>query len=223
MMTELPGPGLTAEQWRQIKALVQALSPRQTFWVSGYFNGVGEAAHWIAAQMAMAIAAPAGTSPRRTLTILVGCEAAASATLTSALKKATDATGLAVVVIDMAAYTLARLRDEQDVLVVTHTSDADPPAPATTFFAFLAARRASRLPGMRYAVFSLGAASDERYREAGPWLDRRLEELGATRLLPCVDCDIGAAKRAAGRGPPAPRPCVPWSPPKRRRASQRGV
>ncbi|WP_178133463.1 flavodoxin domain-containing protein [Vineibacter terrae] len=216
-MTELPGPGLSAEQWQQIKALVQALSPSQTFWVSGHFTGVDKAAQWIAAQMALAVAPASASAPRRPLTILVGCEAGASAGIVAALARAAAAAGLAAEVIDMADYALPRLRDEQDILVVTSTSDADPPTPAAPFFAFAAARRAPRLPGVRYAVFALGAAGDERYREAGPWLDRRLEELGATRLLPCVDCDLGevAASGAASRREPGPRRCTPWSPPRR--------
>ncbi|HKU99394.1 MAG TPA: flavodoxin domain-containing protein [Vineibacter sp.] len=221
-MTELPGPGLSAEQWQQIRALVRALSPKQTFWVSGYFAGVPEAARWIAAQMAMAVAPDAtgeGIEPRRPLTILIGSESAGSAALIDAMTTAAAAAGLPAVVTDMADYAPAGLRDAQDVLVITNTTAADPPTPAAAFFASVASRKAPRLPGLRYAVFSLGACGDERYREAGPWLDRRLEELGATRLLPCVDCDIGAA--ASARRQPGPRPCAPWSPPRRCRTRGR--
>jgi len=234
-MTKLPGPGLTAEQWQQIKALVRALSPKQTFWVSGYFASVREAARWIAAQMAVAVApaTPPGTTgagieARRALTILIGSETAGSAALADALTKAAGAAGLAAVVSDMAEYAPPDLRGEQDILVVTSTTDADPPTPASSFFASVASRKAPRLPGLRYAVFSLGASGDERYREAGPWLDRRLEELGAMRLLPCVDCDIGGTgsvtSSPAGRRQPGPRPCTPWSPPRRcRTRDRRGV
>src|SRR3546814_2273670 len=53
------------------------------------------------------------------------------------------------------------------------------------------------MDGARFAVLSLGDSSYEFYCEAGKRLDRRFEELAATRLNPRIDCDIDYEEAAA--------------------------
>ena len=51
-------------------------------------------------------------------------------------------------------------------------------------------RKAPSLQGVQFAVLALGDSTYEFFCEAGKILDRRLEELGATRLLDRRDCDV---------------------------------
>ena len=46
-------------------------------------------------------------------------------------------------------------------------------------------------------MLALGNSTYEKFCEAGKRLDRRFEELGATRLLPRVDCDVDYDEPAA--------------------------
>src|SRR5690606_17939921 len=54
-----------------------------------------------------------------------------------------------------------------------------------------------QLPHVRFAVLALGDSTYERYCEAGKRLDRRLESLGAQRLMERVDCDVDFEDAAA--------------------------
>jgi len=199
--SKFPGPGLfSAQQWEQIDALAASLSPRQALWLSGYFAGVEsargstEALQFDAPKASVAppeALAPAAAAPARTLTILFGTETGNSAALARTAAADAKALGLQAVVADMGDYKPRRLKEEQDLLIIASTyGEGDPPQPAVGFFEFLEGRKAPSLSGVRFAVLALGDSTYEKFCEAGKRLDRRFEELGATRLLPRVDCDV---------------------------------
>jgi sulfite reductase (NADPH) flavoprotein alpha-component len=192
---EFPGPSLTMEQWSHIKALASSLSPRQMGWVSGYFAGFDDAGQDAAGLLDRG--APrtevtiGDTKAVRTLTVLYGSETDNCAALARTLGDRLHAVGRAPSVIDMGDYKLRRLKDEQDLLIVTSThGEGDPPQAAADFFEFVESRKAPSLPQLQYSVLALGDSTYGRYCEAGRRLDRRFEELGAVRLHPRVDCDI---------------------------------
>jgi sulfite reductase (NADPH) flavoprotein alpha-component len=203
--SKFPGPGLlSAQQWEQIDALAASLSPRQALWLSGYFAGVEsarEAALLDAPKASVAppeASAPAAATPARTLTILFGTETGNSAALARSAAAEAKKLGLEAVVADMGDYKLRRLKDEQDLLIIASTyGEGDPPQPAVGFFEFLEGRKAPSLPGVRFGVLALGDSTYEKFCEAGKRLDQRFEELGATRLLPRVDCDVDYDEPAA--------------------------
>ena len=201
---EIPQFPLTGEQSDQLRTLATSLSAEQALWLSGYFAGLGASARGVAQAVAEPspqsfVADTAGLEAHvRTLTILYGSETANSATLAHKLADAARAVALAPRVVDMAQYKSRELKDEQDVLIITSThGEGDPPQTAAEFFEFVEGRKAPRLPHLRYAVLGLGDASYERFCEAGKRLDRRLEELGATRLRPRIDCDVDYDDTAA--------------------------
>ena len=66
----------------------------------------------------------------------------------------------------------------------------DPPDNAISFYDFLYGRKAPNLEGARFSVLALGDQSYEFFCQTGKDFDARLEELGADRILPRVDCDI---------------------------------
>jgi sulfite reductase (NADPH) flavoprotein alpha-component len=178
---------LSLQQWQLIEALGEQLTPAQARWISGYFAGLDSGIlRKEASETSLAQAAQG-----RTLTILYGTETGNSRDLAMALAGTASARGLAAKLFDLSDYKPRQLKDEQDLLFIVSTyGEGDPPQPSVGFFEFLEGPRAPRLEGVRYSALALGDSTYERYCEAGKRIDRRLEELGATRLSPRIDCDI---------------------------------
>ena len=186
---------LTLDQWKLVEGLAQTLTPEQARWISGYFAGLDAGLLRAGGGEIAPVAAPQG----RTLTILYGTETGNSRDLAKTLAAAATTQGLAPKVADLSDYKVRQLKDEQDVLFIVSTyGEGDPPQPSVGFFEFLEGPRAPKLDGVRFSVLALGDSTYERYCEAGKRIDKRLEELGAARLSPRVDCDIDYDDPAAG-------------------------
>ena len=184
-----PEGTLTPEQWQLVQTLGATLSHDQALWLSGYFAGLD--AGLVRAAGGVPDGLPAAGANSRTLTILYGTETGNARELATGLGNAARERGLAAEVFDMGDYKQRRLKDEQDVLIVVSTyGEGDPPQPSVGFFEFVEGRKAPKLEQVRFAVLALGDSTYELYCEAGKRLDRRFEELGATRMFDRVDCDI---------------------------------
>jgi sulfite reductase (NADPH) flavoprotein alpha-component len=178
---------LSLEQWQLLEQLAQTLTSEQARWISGYFAGLDAGLLRGSGAEIAPVQAPQG----RTLTILYGTETGNARELAKALGAAASERGLLSKTADMADYKVRALKDEQDILFVVSTyGEGDPPQPSVGFFEFLEGSRAPKLDGVRYSVLALGDSTYEFYCEAGKRIDKRMEELGATRLGPRVDCDI---------------------------------
>ena len=185
---------LSLDQWQRLEALADGLSAEQARWISGYFAGLDAGL----LRGSGTPGKPVATPQSRSLTILYGTETGNSRELAKSLAAEIGQRGIAASVSDLSDYKVRQLKDEQDLLFIVSTyGEGDPPQPSVGFFEFLEGPRAPRLEGVRYSVLALGDSTYEKYCEAGKRIDRRLEELAATRLSPRVDCDIDYEEPAA--------------------------
>ena len=216
---EFPGPGFTADQWERLSGLATTLKPGQALWISGYFAGIDYSVRALNGATAIparlddpAVSAPVAAASRA-LTILYAGETGNSAGVAKALAEASRAQGGVPTLVDVASYKPRKLKDEQDLLIVTSThGEGEPPLSAVGFFEFVEGRKAPRLEGVRFAVLALGDSTYEHYCGAGKRLDMRLAELGAERLAERVDCDVDYDEPAAAWAQTALELLAPASP-----------
>jgi sulfite reductase (NADPH) flavoprotein alpha-component len=124
------------------------------------------------------------------LTVLFGSQTGNAETLAKRAAKEAAKRGFAATVFDMAEYPTANLPAEKNLLIITSTyGDGDPPDNAKAFWQFLSETQPA-LGGVKFSVLALGDSNYPKFCECGKYFDRRLEECGARRIQPRVDCDV---------------------------------
>ncbi len=82
------------------------------------------------------------------------------------------------------------LASEKHLLIISSTwGEGDPPDNAIEFWNALQADDHPRLDGLKFSVLALGDSNYLEFCKQGKAFDDRLEELGAARIVPRVDCD----------------------------------
>lgn len=126
----------------------------------------------------------------RRVTVLFGTESGNAQSLAERAGEAFRSAGHEVDVIDMQSFESATLGSLATVFVITSTyGNGDPPSNAEALHAYLM-KKSGPLPGVSFSVCGLGDTTYERFAQCGKDFDRRLGELGATRIVPRVDCDV---------------------------------
>jgi sulfite reductase (NADPH) flavoprotein alpha-component len=183
------------QQADALNQLLASLSADQMVWLSGYLAGVRSIASSMAASPAVATAPAKAESPKHTVerdvTVLFGSQTGNAQRLAGEMKKRLEENGFAVTLSCMSEFRTNNLKKIKQLLIIVSTyGEGDPPDKAVLFHEFMLGKRAPRLEGMRFSVLSLGDQLYDHYCKTGKDFDARLEELGAARIYPRIDCDV---------------------------------
>jgi sulfite reductase (NADPH) flavoprotein alpha-component len=172
---------LNDDQYYLLQQFFSTLSPEQAAWVGGYVTG----------RVAKDLPALPSAADIADITILVGSQTGNGETLAEQLHSLAAGRGLKTAVKKMGDYKLPQLKAEKNLLVIVSTyGEGEPPDNARELVEYLFSKRAPSLKHMHFAVLGLGDSGYEFFCKTGIDFDRRLEELGATRIHPRVDCDV---------------------------------
>ncbi|TYP76396.1 assimilatory sulfite reductase (NADPH) flavoprotein subunit [Paenibacillus methanolicus] len=204
MQLQVTNSPFNQEQVDLLNRLLPSLTDSQKIWLSGFLAATASApaasAAPLAAQQALnvAVAAPAPAASKD-VTILFGSQSGNSAGFAKKSAKVLTENGFNVTVSSMSDFKTNQLKKVQQLLIVASThGEGEPPDNAISFHEFLLGKRAPRLEGMTFSVLALGDTSYELFCQTGKEFDARLEELGATRLVDRVDCDVDFDEPASG-------------------------
>ena len=188
------GP-LTPDQQQKLNDLLATLSADQSSWLCGYLAGVNAA---MAGTGAVGVQPVAAAKEGESVTVLFGSQTGNAEGLASELVGVLQSKGVAANLVDMGTYKTQNLKTEKNlVLLVSTHGEGDPPDSAMDLHAFINGRRAPKMEGASFAVLALGDTSYEFFCKTGADFDTRLAELGGTRLLDRVDCDVDYEEKAS--------------------------
>ncbi|GAE92077.1 sulfite reductase [Gracilibacillus boraciitolerans JCM 21714] len=169
-----------------LNQVLPTLTDAQKNWLAGYL-----AASQTATQSAPSTEASPKKLKTRTATILYGSETGNCQAIAERISKQIEDLDRTVTISSMDDYKPKKLKEAEDVFIITAThGEGDPPDNAIQFHEFLHSRKAPKLDQVQFSVLSLGDESYEHFCQTGKDFDKRLEELGAKRIYPRVDCDV---------------------------------
>ena len=167
------------------------LSAEQRAWLQGYYAGM-------AMQAEMSVAAGSGLSSFA-VDILIGTQTGNAEGLAEDMAMTLGGAGAQSRLHQLDDVEMDDLAGMENVLVITSTyGEGEMPDNAHLFWEALESETAPRLEAMKFSVLALGDTAYDEFCAAGKMIDKRFEQLGATRLAERVDCDVDYEDLAAG-------------------------
>lgn len=185
------------EQAELLNRLLPTLTESQRIWLSGYLAAslsVSQSSAALETTVVSESELPAvntGKLVSKEVTILYGSQTGNAQRVAENAGRTLEGRGFQVTVSSMNDFKPNNLKKIENLLIVVSTNgEGEPPDNALSFHEFLHGRRAPKLEDIHFSVLALGDSSYEFFCQTGKDFDKRLEELGGTRLYPRFDCDV---------------------------------
>lgn len=191
-MSKLNATPFPEEEEILVSRILENLNTEKARWLQGYVQGFLQSGQIVADNPA-SLAGNNGSSESRTVKVqaIYGTHTGNSKRIAQRLKDQAQPLGIQVEPVEMDNYRVKKLRDEELVLIIVSThGEGDPPLNAEKFYADLHSNKAPELKKTRFAVLALGDKSYIHFCKTGADIDKRLQELGAERLINRAECDV---------------------------------
>ncbi|MGW6383838.1 assimilatory sulfite reductase (NADPH) flavoprotein subunit [Peribacillus butanolivorans] len=196
MQLQVSNSPFNHEQTELLNNLLPSLTETQKVWLSGYLTA--SLSVFNAGTADVSVAQPSGKTISKEVTILYGSQTGNAQGLAENAARKLEGNGFQVTISSMSDFKVNNLKKVQNLLITVSThGEGDPPDNTLSFHEFLHGRRAPSLGDLRFSVLALGDSSYEFFCETGKQFDKRLKELGGTRLFPRMDCDLDYDEPAA--------------------------
>ncbi|PCD08051.1 sulfite reductase [NADPH] flavoprotein alpha-component [Peribacillus simplex] len=191
MQLQVSNSPFNQEQAELLNSLLPSLTETQKIWLSGYLTASLSVSNTSSADAPVLEAQSGGKTISKEVTILYGSQTGNAQGLAENVASKLEGNGFQVTISSMSDFKVNNLKKIENLLIAVSThGEGDPPDNTLSFHEYLHGRRAPSLDGLRYSVLALGDSSYEFFCETGKQFDKRLEELGGTRLFPRMDCDL---------------------------------
>ncbi|VFP78945.1 Sulfite reductase [NADPH] flavoprotein alpha-component [Candidatus Erwinia haradaeae] len=195
MTTQAPAKNmlpLNPEKLDLLHSIIDDCSSSQLTWITGYISGI------IYQTEKNKFCPVKKETPRPTITIISASQTGNARRLAKELYDRLSLEKLNSNLINASDYQFKKINQEQILVLITSTQgNGEPPEEALALYKFLMSQKAPNINSCTFAVFGLGDSSYELFNQAGKDFDRRLEELGATRLLNRIDADVEFSDQAS--------------------------
>lgn len=161
-------------------------SDQQRMWINGFLAGLNSQ------KPTTNLKAQASLDANiKKLSVLYGTQTGNAEDLASDAAVLARKSGYSVTVEELDSIEMETLADLQNAIVVVSTyGEGEMPDNAQIFWDKLSADTAPRLDNLSFAVLALGDTSYDEFCQAGKLIDTRFEQLGASRLIQRIDCDV---------------------------------
>ncbi|MDG0969736.1 MAG: sulfite reductase subunit alpha [Porticoccaceae bacterium] len=161
----------------------------QKSWLSGFLAGVQSAKAMGEKHAGTSAVTEVSSAPL--VNILYGTQTGNAESLAMDAASAARARGFQAVVQGLDDVTMDAFCAMKRVIVAIATyGEGEMPDNAGLFWESLTSVDMPKLPEMQFGVLALGDTGYDEFCQAGKLLDMRLEQLGATRLIDRLDCDV---------------------------------
>lgn len=184
----------TEQQVKLLNELIPNLTVQQKAWLTGYLTAVSSGSVPVAVEEQQ-------TAPVQTkdITILFASQTGNSQKIAHKLASAIQDEHNTVTVASTADFKVNNLKKLDHLFIIASThGEGEPPDTAISFYEYLHSKRAPQLTDVKYSVLALGDTSYEFFCKTGIDFDERLKVLGATSIVPRVDCDVDFEEAANG-------------------------
>ncbi len=165
---------------KQLQTLIGSSTKEELLWINGYLNGI----------VANTVNTKSTATTVKKITLLFGTETGNSKSVATQLATTAKKYGIVTKLAGLDQYRITDLTKEEYLFIVISTQgEGEPPESAKKFYEYIHQNELN-LSNTKFSVLALGDSSYPLFCKTGEDVDNRLEQFGATRVVPLQKCDV---------------------------------